>query len=146
MKRKSSLQILNSARQRVTGQRATLLDLIRKSGGHLDADELHRQAREKYPRISLSTVYRNLRLFKKLGLIEEHHFAEEHHLYEAKPPREHQHLSCLRCGKIVEFTCPFSQKYKEDIGKKYNFDISGVEIHMTGLCETCREKELEKRS
>ena len=142
MKRKSSLQILSSTSQRVTGQRALLLDLIRKSCGHLDADELYRQARHKYPRISLSTVYRNLRLFKKLGLIEEHHFAEDHHLYEAKPQYEHQHLSCLRCGKIVEFSCPFSQKYKDDIGKQYNFDILGVEIHMRGLCANCSKKDL----
>jgi len=60
--------------QRVTSQRRLLLDLIRQSEGHLDADELYRLAKEREPRISLSTVYRTLRLFKELGLVEERHF------------------------------------------------------------------------
>ena len=136
----SARQTLNSSSQRVTAQRTLLLDLIRRSEGHVDADELYRRARRRYPRISLSTVYRNLQLFKKLGLIEEHHFAEEHHHYEVKPMTEHQHLLCLNCGKIVEFACPLSQKFKKDIGKQYDFDITGVEVRMTGLCSSCRKR------
>ena len=136
----SAQQTLNSSNQRVTAQRTLLLDLIRRSEGHVDADELYRRARRRYPRISLSTVYRNLQLFKKLGPIEEHHFAEEHHHYEVKPTTEHQHLLCLNCGKIVEFACPVSQKFKKDVGKQYDFDITGVELRMTGLCSTCRKK------
>lgn len=136
----SAQQTLNSSSQRVTAQRTLLLDLIRRSEGHVDADELYRRARRRYPRISLSTVYRNLQLFKKLGLIEEHHFAEEHHHYEVKPTTEHQHLLCRNCGKIVEFACPLSQKFKKDVGRQYDFDISGVEVRMTGLCSSCRKR------
>jgi Fe2+ or Zn2+ uptake regulation protein len=133
-------QILNSSSQRVTAHRTLLLELLRQSGGHLDANELYQQARKKNFRISLSTVYRNLQLFKKLGLVEEHHFAEEHHHYEVKPDAEHQHLLCLDCGKVVEFACPLSQKFREDIGKQYDFHITGADVRMTGLCSTCRKK------
>jgi len=144
-RKSSSRQVLNSAGQRVTAQRALLLELLHRSSGHLDADDLYRLARDSYPRISLSTVYRNLQLFKKLGLVEEHHFAEEHHHYEVKSATEHQHLLCLSCGKIVEFACPLSLQFKEEIGKRYSFDISGVELRMTGLCLDCRKKrKLEK--
>jgi Fur family ferric uptake transcriptional regulator len=136
-------QILSSSSQRVTAQRALLLELLNQSGGHVDADELYRRARGKNSRISLSTVYRNLQLFKKLGLVEEHHFDEEHHHYEVKSGGEHQHLLCAHCGKIVEFACPLSQKFSEDIGKKYDFEITGVEVRMTGLCSSCRTKEIE---
>ena len=136
----SPRQVLNSSSQRVTVQRTLLLELLRRSDRHLDADELYRRARRKHSRISLSTVYRNLQLFKKLGLIEEHHFAEEHHHYEVKPTTEHQHLLCLNCGKIVEFACPLSQKFKKDVGRQYDFDISGVEVRMTGLCSSCRKR------
>ena len=139
-RKKSAQQVLNSSSQRVTAQRTLLLELLRRSEGHLDADELYRRARRKHSRISLSTVYRNLQLFKKLGLIEEHHFAEEHHHYEVKPTAEHQHLLCLNCGKIVEFVCPLSQKFKKDVGRQYDFDITGVELRMTGLCSSCRKK------
>ncbi|HEX75985.1 MAG TPA: transcriptional repressor [Dehalococcoidia bacterium] len=134
---------MDSSRQRVTTQRTLLLDLLHRGGGHLDADELYRRARQKQPRISLSTVYRNLQLFKKLGLIEEHHFAEEHHYYETKPTTEHQHLLCLGCGKIVEFACPLSQQFKEGIGREYDFEITEVEVRMTGLCSNCRQRKGE---
>jgi Fur family ferric uptake transcriptional regulator len=134
-------QILDRSSQRVTIQRALLLELLRQSSGHVDADELYHQARKKNPRLSLSTVYRNLQLFKKLGLIEEHHFDEEHHHYEVKSEAEHQHLLCTSCGKVVEFACPVSRKLRKDIGKQYDFDITGVEVRMTGLCSHCRNKE-----
>lgn len=139
-------RVLNDSSQRVTAQRTLLLDLLRLSDGHVDADELYRLAKKKNPRISLSTVYRNLLLFKRLGLVDERHFDEEHHHYEVKTGLEHQHLLCINCGKVVEFDYPASRKFREDIGKKYNFDITGVEIHITGLCSDCREKENQTKS
>lgn len=137
-------RLLNSSSQRVTTQRTLLLELLRHSGGHVDADELYRRARKKNSRISLSTVYRNLQLFKKLELVDERHFDEEHHHYEVKSGEEHQHLLCIRCGKVVEFDYPISGKLEEDIGKKFDFDITGIEIHMTGLCSDCREYEAKR--
>jgi len=132
--------VLRSASQRVTAQRTLLFELLGQSGGHLDADELHNLARKKNSRISLSTVYRNLQLFKKLRLIEEHHFDSEHHRYEVRSGAEHQHLLCVNCGKVVEFACPISRKFREKIGKQYDFDIIDVEVRMTGLCSKCRTR------
>ena len=67
--------------QRMTSQRRLLLNIIRNADGHLDADELFRQAKEKEPRISLSTVYRNLNLLKEVGLVAERRLGEGHHRY-----------------------------------------------------------------
>jgi len=128
---------LSSAGLRMTNQRALILDIIRR--GHLDADEVYRQAREKQPRLSLSTVYRTLRRLKELGLVEELHFDEAHHHYEVKPPAEHHHLVCLGCGKIVEFECSLSQEMKQEIAHKKGFEVTGVEVHMTGYCSKCRQ-------
>ena len=58
------------ANRPATLQRQLLLDTLREAKGHLDARELYRQAMEKDPRISLATVYRNLRLFKELELVD----------------------------------------------------------------------------
>lgn len=138
---KNSEKILSRSGQRVTAQRTLLLDILRERGQHVDADELYRQARLKYPQLSLSTVYRNLQLFKKLGLVDEHHFAEEHHHYEVKSLGEHHHLLCLGCGRIVEFDCPLSQQLKQDISQKHDFEVSGVEVRMVGLCPSCRGKQ-----
>ena len=129
---------LNAAGLRATNQRALLLELIRQGEGHLDADELYRRARKKQPRLSLSTVYRSLQMFKKLGLVEELHFDEAHHHYEIKSPVGHHHLVCLGCGKIVEFECPLSQKMKEDVARQKGFEVTGIEVHMAGYCSKCR--------
>jgi len=130
---------LSETGMRATNQRSLVLEVIRHGQGHLDADEIYRRARIKQPHISLSTVYRTLRMFKELGLVEELHFDEGHHRYEIKPSSEHQHLVCLGCGKIVEFECPLSSKMKEDIARENDFEVTGVEVRMTGYCPQCRQ-------
>jgi Fur family ferric uptake transcriptional regulator len=126
--------------QRNTSQRRLLLDLLRQSQGHLDAEELYRLAKEREPRISLSTVYRNLSLFKELGLVEERHFTEEHHHYEVKRKKEHHHLVCLSCGRVAEFESHFARQMKEDISQRTGFEILGGEIYLEGYCERCRQE------
>ncbi len=133
-------QSLSSAGQRMTPQRRLLWEIIIEAGGHLDADELHRRAREHEPRISLSTVYRNLQLFKKLGLVEERHFAENHHHYEAKGHLEHYHLVCLGCGRVIEFESPLVERIADRIRAENRFEVTGAEIHLEGYCSRCRSK------
>ena len=131
---------LNTAGMRATNQRALILQIIRQREGHPDADEVYRQAREKQPNISLSTVYRTLRQFKESGLIQEVHFNENHHHYEAKAPQEHHHLLCLGCGKVVEFQYPLSSYVKKNVAEAKGFDISDTEIHLRGYCPECRRR------
>jgi Fur family ferric uptake transcriptional regulator len=126
--------------ERVTWQRRLLLDLISQAGGHLDADELFRRAKEREPRISLSTVYRNLRLFKKLGLVEERHLSENHHHYEIKSPTEHYHLVCLGCGRVIEFESPLLERIKNQIRRENQFEVTSAEISLQGYCSRCRGK------
>ena len=130
----------NTAGLRVTSQRALVLEVIHKGKGHLDADEIYRRAREKEPRLSLSTVYRNLQTLKKLGLVEEVHFDEEHHHYEVKPSTEHHHLVCLGCGRIIEFEYPLAHLVKRNVVEARDFDITGSEVRMTGYCPQCQQE------
>ena len=136
---KNTRQVLHVSGLRITSQRASILEIIRQGQGHLDADEVHRRAREKQPRLSLSTVYRTLQMLKKLGLIEEVHFNEEHHHYEIKPSAEHHHLICLDCGRVVEFEYPLARLIKRNVTEAKNFDITGSEVRMTGYCSKCRQ-------
>jgi len=71
----------------VTSQRQLLLRLIRRAGGHIGAKELYRRASNKSESISLATVYRNLGLFKELGLIEERRLGQLYCSYEIKESR-----------------------------------------------------------
>ena len=133
-----SRKTLNVAGKRVTNQRALIMEIIRQREGHLDADEIYRRAREKEPRLSLSTVYRTLQMLKKLGLVEELHFDEEHHHYEVKPSAEHHHLICLGCGRVIEFNRPLSRYIKRNIPEAKGFDIAETEVRMSGYCSKCR--------
>jgi Fur family ferric uptake transcriptional regulator len=141
--KKKNRELLSEAGLRSTSQRQSILDIIRRGQGHLDADEVYRRARKKQPRLSLSTVYRTLQTLKELGLVEEVHLDETHHHYEIKASNEHHHLICLGCGKVVEFECPMSIQMKEEVGKEKGFEIVNIEVRMTGYCPECRrEREL----
>jgi Fe2+ or Zn2+ uptake regulation protein len=125
--------------QRTTSQRKLLLDLIYQTEGHLDADELYRRAKERDPRISLSTIYRNLRLFKKLNLVDERRFGEEHYHYEAKGTEEHYHLVCLGCGRVIEFHSPLIQQVKDEVKEENDFEVTSAEVSLEGYCHSCRK-------
>jgi len=133
----TSRKALNAAGMRVTNQRALIMEIIRQGKGHLDADEIYRRARERVPRLSLSTVYRTLQMLKKLGLVEELHFDEGHHHYEAKPSAEHHHLLCLSCGRVIEFHYPLSRYIKRNVPEAKGFDIAETEVRMSGYCSKC---------
>ena len=137
----NSRRVLSVPGLRITKQRALVLEIIRQGQRHLDADEVYRRARQKQSHLSLSTVYRTLQMFKKLGLVEELHFDEAHHHYEVKPSAEHHHLICRSCGKIVEFECPLSQKMREDVAREKDFEITDIEVWMTGYCSKCRQSK-----
>jgi len=136
---KTGRRALNITGIRVTSQRALILEIVRRGQGHLDADEIYRQARKKQPRLSLSTVYRTLQMLKKLGLVEEVHFDEAHHHYEIKPSTEHHHLVCLGCGRVVEFQYSLVRLVKRTVTEARDFEITGSEVRMTGYCSECRQ-------
>ncbi len=136
----SAKGLLSSAGRRATSQRTMLLELIREAQQHLDAPELYRLARERDPRISLSTVYRTLSMLKEMGLINELHFAEEHHHYEVKPPAEHFHLVCLGCGRVIEFESPLTGQLKAELTARHDFEITSTAIDLGGYCSECREQ------
>jgi Fur family ferric uptake transcriptional regulator len=125
----------------VTTQRSLLLELIRQADGHLDADELYRRAKKKGPRISLATVYRNLKLFKELDLIAESNLGETHSHYEIKGTAEHHHLVCLGCGQVIEFDSPLIAKAVAKMQREKGFYITSVQLKMEGYCPKCKQKK-----
>lgn len=129
--------------QRMTSQRRLLLNIIRGANGHLDADELFRQAKEKDPRISLSTVYRNLSLLKEVGLVAERHLGEDHHHYEINVAPHHHHLVCVECGEVFEFESQLAEKMKDTVEEASHFKVTHIEINMQGYCENCKKQVLD---
>jgi len=138
---KSNRTILKIAGKKVTSQRALILEIIRQGEGHLDADEIYRQACAIQPRLSLSTVYRTIKALKEPGLIEELHFDENHHHYEMKSASKHQHLMCLGCGKVIEFHYPLARYIKRSVPELKDFEVIDIELHLMGYCPQCRQKK-----
>ena len=133
---------LHATQHRVTGQRRLLLEIIRAQGEHLDAEKLYRLARQQYPRINRSTVYRTMRLLRDLGLVDEVHLGEDHHHYEIKAPVHHHHLICLRCGQVLEFSNPLAEELATEVARRNGFEIQEIRIDLTGYCADCRRKRL----
>lgn len=132
---------LGSTEMKNTGQRAVILDILQTGKGHLDADDIYRQARKRLPRLSLSTVYRTLQKFKDSGLIVERHLDEGHHHYEVARRGDHHHLICSNCGRVIEFKLPISDIVMEGVPQADGFQITGGEINLTGFCPDCRGNE-----
>ena len=123
-----------------TSHRQLLLDILRESPGHLDAKQLFQQAVERDPRISLATVYRNLRLFEELGLVDEARLDKAHCSYEMRGAGEHYHLVCTSCGQIAEFESPAVSQLVDEVQRHTGFAVSRAVLHLEGYCAGCRDK------
>src|SRR5882672_11982397 len=111
---------------RLTRQRQILLELIDRSGQHLDAENLFQMAKEKDPKLNRVTVYRTLKLLKEGGLVDEldlAHFEGEKHYYETRLKQEHAHIICLRCGRVEEFFGEPLQSLRSQVGTQFGFQI-----------------------
>ena len=124
--------------QRSTEQRELIRGILQHADGHLDADDIYQRVRLKSPSISLSTVYRNLQLFKILGLVNEHQFGSRRY-YETASRAKHHHMVCLSCGRVFEFKCPSSKRLAGEISEKEGFKVTEAEVRLAGYCPECQE-------
>lgn len=126
---------------RLTRQRRLLLDLIDKSGLHLDADTLYQMARQQDPRLNRVTVYRTLKLLKEGGLVDEldlAHFEGEKHYYETRLKKEHAHIICLRCGRVEEFFGEQLNAVRGQVQAQFGFEIVFARTEIGGYCSHCQ--------
>ena len=137
--REQAWQALRQEGYRVTQQRDSLLDVIERASGHLDADGIYRLARERDHRISLSTVYRTLSLLKRHRLVHELHLSEEHHHYEARSAEhgEHYHLVCTQCGAVQEVPGELLDQFRAEVRERFGFAVAAIQLDVVGRCAAC---------
>lgn len=129
---------------RMTRQRRTILLIVETATTHLDASQILRKAQRIDPGIDRVTVYRTLNLLKRHGLIDEldlMHLEGEKHFYERRPARDHMHMACLRCGKIMEFESNLFERLKGQIQRECHFHIVVTRLEMGGYCAKCRSEK-----
>jgi Fur family transcriptional regulator, ferric uptake regulator len=108
---------------RLTEQRRVILEVIVQARDHPDIEELHRRAAAIDPGISLATIYRNVRLFEQLGLLERHQFLHGPARYEPAAPGHHDHLIDVQTGSVIEFHSPEIEGLQADIARSHGYRI-----------------------
>jgi Fur family ferric uptake transcriptional regulator len=108
---------------RMTEQRRVVARVLEASTDHPDVEELYRRASAIDPKISISTVYRTVKLFEDAGIIERHEFGDGRSRYETLPEEHHDHLIDLRSGKVIEFRDEEIEKLQEKIARKLGYKL-----------------------
>jgi len=121
-----------------TKQREAILEVFLGAKGHVTSEEIYQAVREQYPHIGFTTVYRTLKLLCDAGVANERHFDDGVARYEIEH-EHHDHLVCLKCGKIVEFECAMIEATQDEIAARYGFRVLRHRHELYGHCAGCRE-------
>ncbi len=108
---------------RMTEQRRIVARVLEASDDHPDVEELYRRAFAVDPNISISTVYRTVKLFEDAGIIARHEFGDGRSRYETLPEEHHDHLIDLRSGTVIEFRDEEIEKLQELIARKLGYKL-----------------------
>jgi Fur family peroxide stress response transcriptional regulator len=129
-----------AAGRRLTSQRRLILEVLKESDEHLDAETLYDQAKTQDPDISLATVYRTLAVFKDMGLVEEHRLGEEHSHYEPMRDKPHYHFTCLGCGRVIEFDTALMTQIQRELSERMGVCVTAAHLFLSGYCAQCQGK------
>jgi len=136
---------------RLTMPRRIILDILNRANKHPSAEEIYLEAREIYPNIGMTTVYRTLDVLARVGLIQKFDFGDGRARYELirEPDDEthHHHVVCKGCGKVIDYNDFFDEetelirKAKRGLFEKFGFKVTDHVIQFYGLCNECQEKD-----
>ena len=121
---RANIEALCAAKgMRMTEQRRVIARVLARSADHPDVEELYRRCAEVDDRISISTVYRTVKLFEDAGIIERHDFREGRARYEQIPDTHHDHLINLRTGAVVEFQSDEIERLQAEIARRLGYRL-----------------------
>jgi Fur family ferric uptake transcriptional regulator len=124
----------------VTTQREQVAQVVLESHGHLSVEDIEQQLRGRGLRIGKATVYRTLDLLASSGMITERDFGEGFRRYEPLPGHpHHEHLICVRCGKVIEFRNERLERLKALIAEEHGFQQHHHRLDIYGLCRDCQQ-------
>jgi Fur family ferric uptake transcriptional regulator len=122
---KTNIEALCTSKgMRMTEQRRVIARVLAESSGdHPDVEELYRRCATVDRNISISTVYRTVKLFEDAGIIERHDFREGRARYEQIPESHHDHLIDLRSGQVIEFQSEEIEKLQAEVARKLGYKL-----------------------
>ena len=107
--------------------------ILQESDDHPDVEELYRRSSKVDPRISISTVYRTVKLFEDEGIIERHDFRDGRSRYETVPEEHHDHMIDVKSGTVIEFHSPEIEALQERIAREHGFRLVGHRLELYGI-------------
>jgi Fur family ferric uptake transcriptional regulator len=132
-------QYLRTKGLSLTQERETILNEVFSLEGHFEAEELLFSLRKKKKRVSRATVYRTLDLLVDAGLVGKADMGEKHSHYEhIFGHLHHDHLVCIRCGKVIEFSDKRIERSMKKLCEKGGFEHISHCFQVFGYCKNCR--------
>ncbi|MEN8107057.1 MAG: ferric iron uptake transcriptional regulator [Pseudomonadota bacterium] len=130
---------LRKAGLKVTLPRMKILNILEASASrHQSAEDVYKALLESGEDIGLATVYRVLTQFEAAGLVKRHHFEEGHSVFELSQGSHHDHILCVKCGRVDEFVDEMIEQRQKDIAEKLGYDMTDHSLTMYGICLKCR--------
>ena len=133
-------QELKDAGLKITLPRIKILQILESSDvHHLSAEDVYKQLIQNEEEIGLATVYRVLTQFEEAGLVVRHHFEGGHSVFELATEEHHDHVVCVKCGRVEEFIDDEIEARQAAIAKRLGFELTDHKLNMYGLCPDCRK-------
>ncbi|WED42575.1 ferric iron uptake transcriptional regulator [Legionella cardiaca] len=132
-------QQLKDAGLKITMPRLKVLQILEQSRHHhLSAEGVYKALLEMGEDVGLATVYRVLTQFEAAGLVNRHNFEGGHSVFELSQGEHHDHLVCVKCGKVEEFIDEIIEQRQQMIAQKANFKMTDHALNIYGLCPDCQ--------
>lgn len=138
VERRALARYLEQRSLKQTRQREAILEVFLAAPRHISSEGIYQAVRERHPNIGYTTVYRTMKLLCDAGLANEHHFDDGMTRYEIEH-EHHDHLVCVKCGKIIEFECAMIERTQNEIAERYGFQVLRHRHELYGHCSDCRE-------
>lgn len=134
-------QELRKAGLKVTLPRVKIYQILEQGGegDHFSAEGIYKLLIEQGEDVGLATVYRVLTQFETAGLVARHHFEGGHSVFELARDEQHDHVVCVKCGRVREFNDLAVSKRLEEIGSELGFDINDRTLYLYGTCTNACE-------
>jgi len=105
---------------------------------HMSAEDVYKALLETDEDIGLATVYRVLTQFESADLVKRHHFDSGHSVFELEQGQHHDHIVCIKCGKVEEFLDEIIEEHQRNIAKEKGFKITDHSLYIYGICQDCQ--------